>query len=104
MENKDFEITETKSREGSVFIIKGRVNTSNANTFLYTLEDALKGGKTNIILNMSQVEFLSSSGIRVILKMYKQIKETGGTFFIKEPSENVRNVLGLVALEEMLVK
>jgi anti-anti-sigma factor len=52
---------------------------------------------------MSQVEYLSSIGIRVVLKIFKISKEQGGTFNIEKPSKIVRNVLGMVALEEMLV-
>jgi len=54
-------------------------------------------------VNMSQVEYLSSVGIRVILKIYKQTMETGGKFNIERPSEIVKNVLGMVALKELVI-
>jgi len=82
---------------------RGRVDTNTADTLLYKLENALKEGQKAIILNMSQIEYLSSVGIRVILKIYKQAEEAGGTFKIERPSEIVKNVLGMVALKEMLV-
>ena len=59
--------------------------------------------RTNIILNMFLVEYLCSGGIRVILKAYKTISASGGKFGIEEPSECVKNVLGIVALDEMLI-
>ena len=103
MGNEIFEITENRKLETSTFVLKGRIYTANANTLLYKLESAFKEGQINIILNMLEVGYLSSSGIRVILKMYKQTREAGGKFCIEAPSENVRNVLGLVALDEMLI-
>jgi len=90
--------------EGVFFIIaKGRVDSNTADTLLEKLEDALKNGNKSIILNMTQVDYLSSVGIRVIMKVYKQAIEAGSTFKIDRPSEIVRNVLGMVALKELLV-
>jgi len=44
------------------------VDANSADVLLYKLETALKDGQKTIILNMTQVEYLSSIGIRVILK------------------------------------
>jgi len=82
---------------------KGRIDSNTADILLVKLEDALNNGQKSIILNMSQVEYLSSIGIRVILKVFKQAHENGGSFNIDRPSQIVRNVLGMVALKEMLV-
>jgi len=82
---------------------KGRIDANNADSLLFKLENALKDGHKTIILNMSNVEYLSSIGIRVILKIFKQAAEAGGTFNVERPSEIVKNVLGMVALKEMLI-
>jgi anti-anti-sigma factor len=103
MKKDDLDITENTEYNTAVFILKGRLNTSSADWFQFRLEEALRDGHKNILLNMSQVEFLSSTGIRVILKIYKQLTEKGGTFGIERPSECVRNVLGMAALKDMLV-
>jgi anti-anti-sigma factor len=102
---KDENLVISKSAEEGVCKItaKGRVDSNSADSLLFALESALKEGQKTIILNMSQVEYLSSVGIRVILKIYKQAGESGGTFNIERPSEIVKNVLGMVALKEMLV-
>ena len=104
MKNETLEITEERHEKKSIFTAKGRVDAESADTLLFELENALKDGQTTIILNMLQVEYLSSIGIRVILKIYKQAREKGCTFNIDSPSRVVKNVLGMVALNEMLVK
>lgn len=101
---EDFEITREKLAKAILFTVKGRVNFNNAAILQYKLEDALRDGHINIIVNMSQVEYLNSSGIRVILKTYKHATEAGGSLSIERPSDNVRNVLGLTALDDMLLK
>ena len=103
MNKEDFEITKNDIPGGVKFIVRGRVNSTNADELLLELEGVLNNGQNNIIMNMLMVEYLSSAGIRVILKTYKNAKEAGGKFCIEMPSENVRNVLGMTALDEMLI-
>jgi anti-anti-sigma factor len=103
MKDEELEIIEDKSPGAVKFTLKGRVNAASADTLLYKLETAIKEGHINILVNMSRIEYLSSVGIRVILKIYKKAAEAGGKFGIERPSENVKNVLGMVALKEMLV-
>jgi anti-anti-sigma factor len=103
MEREELEITEDISPKTAKFILKGRVNAASADVLLDKLEAALGKEQKKIVVNMHQVEYLSSIGIRVILKIYKQAEETGRKFNIENPSENVKNVLGMVALNEMMV-
>jgi len=101
--DEELEIQEERSPGAVKFALKGRVNAASADPLLFKLEAALNDGHTNILVNMSRIEYLSSIGIRVILKIFKQAAEKGGSFKIESPSDNVKNVLGMVALKEMLV-
>jgi anti-anti-sigma factor len=103
MKDETLEITEEIKDGICKLVAKGRVDATSADILLFKLETALKNGHKKIILNMAQVEYLSSIGIRVILKTYKQALETGGKFNIEHPSEIVKNVLGMTALKELLV-
>ena len=85
-------------------IIKGPVSSSNASILQHKLDETLKEGYKRIILNMREVSFLASGGIRVLLMYYKIANGRGSSFFIEDPSENVKNVLGMIALDEMLLK
>lgn len=83
---------------------KGQITATTADKLKKKLDDVIKEKNNYIIVNMKDVSFLSSGGIRVLLMYYKIMKGSGGNFFVQEPSSNVRNVLGMVALEEMLYK
>ncbi|MDR0316536.1 MAG: STAS domain-containing protein [Treponema sp.] len=101
---ENLEITEEKNNGVVKFFVKGRIDATSADMLDYKLQNAFKDGQSKIILNMSLVEYLSSIGIRVILKTYKQAAETGGKFNIEHPSEFVKNVLGMTALDSMLIE
>jgi len=101
---KELTIT-TENKGGTVYLsAKGRINTTTAPELEQALDKALNTGQPNIVLDMCYVDFLSSNGIRAILKTYKQATKMGGTFKIANPSGNVKNVLGMAALEPMLLK
>ena len=103
MKNESIEITEETENGICRIAVKGRIDANNADFFLNKLEKVLSDGQKIIILNMSKVAYLSTIGIRIILKIYKQVTEAGGKFNIERPSEIVRNILGMAALKELLV-
>jgi len=95
---------EQGSHETTKITAKGCINTASALMLEEKLEETINDGVKNILINMLKVNYLSSSGIRVILKTYKQLEEMGGKFNIEMPSENVKNVLGMTALDQILLK
>jgi anti-sigma B factor antagonist len=103
MKDDNLEITQNIKDGICRISAKGRIDSNSSDVLLSKLENAVNDGNKNIILNMLQVEYLSSIGIRVILKIYKKVSEEGGSFKIERPSEIVKNLLGMVALKEMLI-
>ena len=104
IKDEALEITEEIEDGTARFVLMGRVDSNSSNVLGYRLDKAFNEENKVFILNMSQVEYLSSAGIRVILKAYKDVRKAGGKLGIESPSENVRNVLGMTALDEMLIK
>jgi anti-anti-sigma factor len=100
-----FSITEeTRPRGIRHLTAQGRVSTTEAPILEKKLNDALSFSTQLLILNMSCVEYLSSIGIRVLLAVYKKALKTNSKFRVENPSENVKNVLGMVALDDLLLK
>jgi anti-anti-sigma factor len=102
MKNEHLILTEKINDGVCRFAAKGRVDSISSDMLLSNLEKALNEGQKTIILDMSQIIYLSSMGIRVILKVYKKAMESGGSFYIEHPSNVVENVLGMTALKEIL--
>ena len=104
MRGNDFEIERENFDGGVRFILEGRINSLNYTVLEDKLNETLHERHRNIILNMLRVDHLSSAGIKVILKAYKDAQKLGGRLGIEGPSENVRNVLGMTALDTLLIK
>jgi anti-anti-sigma factor len=52
----------------------------------------LDDGETNILLEMSKTEYISSAGLRVLILITKQLYDTG-FFGICQPSEQVMEII-----------
>ena len=97
------EITQTLSGDLMLVGVVGRLDSYWADHLSDTLGKVVRQGHHRIRLDCSKVNFLSSSGIRVLLQFHKQLKGIGGSFLVVGPSTPVLEVLRVSALVGMLV-
>ena len=55
-----------------------------------------------VVLDLSAVEFMDSSGLAVVLRQAMRRREAGGVLHIREPSQPVRRLLEFCCLEHLL--
>lgn len=84
--------------------VGGKIDSINAENLKEHIDGLISDGWLNIILDMKEIAFFSSTGIRVVLATYKKLTSEGGSFFIENPGQNVKNVLGMVALNKLLLR
>lgn len=81
--------------------ISGRLDTTTAPNLENTINDLPEDTK-ELILDMSETEYISSAGIRVILKAYKKMNAVGKMKIIGV-NEVVGEVFEMTGLSDMLV-
>jgi anti-anti-sigma factor len=54
------------------------------------------------VADCSELEYISSAGIGVILETYKRLHQSGHTFLITNLSPRIRNVFGYAGLDRVL--
>src|SRR5262245_45893815 len=94
----------TRQRLDNTFELraKGRLDAYWAGHLGDEVAEVLREGARSIRLNMKEVSYVSSAGIRVLFQTYKQINDIHGTFAVSEPSEAVQSVLEMAGLAELL--
>lgn len=93
------EINASEMRRVRLFEVSGRVDSSNAGELGQELDRAIDDGNTNLVLDLGGVEYMSSAGLREMVRVLKRVKRTGGDLRIANPSERVREVLELAGLD-----
>jgi anti-anti-sigma factor len=83
--------------------IQGRLDGYWADHLSESLDDAVREGARHLRLNLSEVSYLSSAGIRVLVRAHKQLSAIQGSFSVSEPSEAVRSILQLTGLIDLLI-
>lgn len=78
--------------------VAGRVDSSNAAELDNTLKETMNDGNYNIVLNLSDVNYMSSAGLRALVSALRECKKHRGDVRLSEPSERVAEVLDLAGL------
>ena len=93
------EITTTQYNRCDVVKMNGRVDTYTSPKLQETLDGIVESGRYNIILNMSEVDFLSSKGLWVLTETQKKVKSRGRLVLVNT-DEKIRKSLDLVGMGE----
>ncbi|MBQ1299699.1 MAG: Cof-type HAD-IIB family hydrolase [Erysipelotrichaceae bacterium] len=95
----DIEILELEDGICSV-APKGRIDTQTAGNFSEAMEEAC-GRSQNIVLDLSDTEYISSTGLRVILSTKKTLGNHG-TLTLTGVNETIMEVLDMTGFTDML--
>ena len=72
------EITYKKEQGITVVAINGRLDATTMTDAEDTLDEIMAMGSKNLLFDLSELEYLSSGGLRIILAVAKQIKQKNG--------------------------
>lgn len=72
------EITERQMSAITILDISGRVDAATSSKMEEEICKKTDSGTINLILNMEDLSYISSSGLRVILASLKKVKSAGG--------------------------
>jgi anti-anti-sigma factor len=97
------EIIKTQSPEALELRLRGRLDASWADHLGKAIDEAIRAGSHQIELNFAQVDYLSSAGLRLLLKYYKQLKAVQGRLAITQPSGGAQAILKMAGFAEMLI-
>ena len=70
-----------------------------------TLDDVFSGNNFNqVIIDLSELEFMDSTGIGVLIGRYKLMKERGIPIYICNPSKHAEKIFKLTGLYQLMPK
>lgn len=84
--------------------LSGRFDASWCDHVDGVFAETIRQGEHHLRVDMAEVHYLSSAGIRLLLKTFKELKAIGGSFQIVHPSANAKNVLELAGLQPLMAE
>ncbi len=95
-------MTINKTLNGSTLELKleGRLDTNTAPELEKTIKDSLDG-VTDLILDLGELEYLSSAGLRVLLSTQK-IMNKQGSMVVKNVNETIMEIFEVTGFSDIL--
>lgn len=95
------EINISELKRVTLFELSGRIDSANAGEFGEALNSALNSGRSQIVLDLTSVEYMSSAGLREMVTAMKKARQGTGDVRLASPSERVAEVLELAGLDSI---
>jgi anti-sigma B factor antagonist len=94
----------TRTMKSGVTVVKphGRLNMVAAPTLRKQLHDLVAGGSSRVVVDLSDTEFIDSSGLGALISGLKVARQAGGDLRIAAPTRQVITVLELTNLNRVL--
>lgn len=94
----------SESRQGNVIILKvqGKLDSISSPELDKHLASLVESGSRQIVLDLAELEYVSSSGLRVFLTAAKSLKRTQGKLALVNLSVQVQQIFGIAGYESIL--
>ncbi|HET9251949.1 MAG TPA: STAS domain-containing protein [Candidatus Eisenbacteria bacterium] len=89
---------EVRIMEGGTVHLLGRFDASQA----AAARQALSGVDRSVTFDLSELEYISSAGLGVLIEVYKRLHGKGQTMRLVKLRPNVKAVFGFAGLEKVL--
>ncbi len=85
-----------------VIAVSGAIDALTAAELIAIFHKHIHDGHPDVIADFSQVEFMSSAGLRAILASVKEARSVGGDFRMANPSAGIDKVLKMAGFHNIV--
>lgn len=96
------EINKAISNQNVIITLKGRLDTMTAPQLDDEAKSIYFDEVETVTLNLKDLEYISSSGLRVILALYKNLKSKGGNLKIVNVSNTIMELFSMTGMSDYL--
>ena len=96
------DIIEEKQSGINIFKLNGRLDSNTSQGFEQKLFDAISNGSKHMIVDFRDLDYISSAGLRVILKTTKALKRDEGKIMLCDMQDYVKEVFEIAGFDTFL--
>jgi anti-sigma B factor antagonist len=101
--SQEFELVVTVLEDEAVISVIGELDFSTAPRLREQILELLKGSTSNLVIDVSRLDFVDSSGLGVLVAAMKRMRERKGRLMLRSPSANTSKVLQVSGLDKLLL-
>jgi anti-sigma B factor antagonist len=92
-----------KEDDKDILILNGEVDAFTASNLKKEILELTESAETNLlVLEMSRVSYMDSTGIGVIIAGYKSVKKNGGSLVVQGLTSRVKRLFDITGLSEIV--
>jgi anti-anti-sigma factor len=95
------DITTKEYRRAAIITVGGRIDTATSSQFEETINALIDGNQYNLVMDFSDVDFLSSSGLRILVTTRKKLRDIGGDVVLASPSQRAVDSIEIAGLDKL---
>ncbi|MBP8973304.1 MAG: STAS domain-containing protein [Anaerolineae bacterium] len=92
-------ITEREQDGVTIFALEGRVDSEGALDLDLALQTAVSEGKHKLVLEMDQVRYINSAGLRTLADILTQVRASQGDLKLVNLSQRVARVFQIIGFD-----
>lgn len=96
------EIKKAINNQNVIFSLNGRLDTMTSPQLETEIDNTDFDGVETVTLNMAELEYISSAGLRVILSLFKKMTKLGGKLKIVNVSSAVMELFTMTGMADYL--
>ena len=90
---------QTVNQDGIVILhLKGKVDATNSRQVHDKVMEEIKGGCNKMLMNFSEVNYISSAGLQILIFATKSFAKNSGAFAVCSLNENIMKIFKISGL------
>jgi anti-anti-sigma factor len=98
----DIEVTEERDGEALVLLPIGRLDSANARSFESIVMERVDKGERLLLVDFGRLNFISSSGMRVLLIAAKKLRASQGKLVLCAMPEHIQEVFRISGFDQII--
>jgi anti-sigma B factor antagonist len=96
------EIIEEKQSGINIFRLNGRLDSNTSPSLEQKLFQAILEGSKKMVVDFKDVDYISSAGLRVILKAFKALQREDGRIILCSMQKYVREIFKMIGIDSFV--
>jgi anti-sigma B factor antagonist len=97
-----FSVTVSKDGDRATLELRGELDMAGTDRLRLALEQAEEPPSGLLVLDLSMLDFIDSTGLEVLLRAARRAHDSGRRLIVARPSRYVRRLLELTAIDQAL--
>lgn len=96
------DLVERKDNEVLILTLKGRLDAATVKAFLPLVVQRLDQGERRLLFDFSELEYINSSGLGILIMAYQKLEASGGKMAISGIKEYIQEVFDATGYSRLL--